>query len=151
MRKLVARRARVLRARHIQHQLALADAVRARDEVRNLENNADRLAKVRADLFDNGGLTDGGSFASYRELADRLDRAGRQLAGAVYDAKKRADHSENVRIAANREREIAERLKDRAIDALEEDRERRLQASPPRLRSARQLAAYTAENDGKSF
>jgi hypothetical protein len=146
VKKLVARRNRVLRARHVQHQLALVDAVRARDEVRNLETNADRLAKVRADLFDAGGMTDGGSFASYRELADRLERAGRQLAGAVYDAQNRADRSEVLRLAANREREIAERLKDRAVDALEAQRELRLQALPVRTRRA---AAYSTDNDGK--
>ena len=148
MKKLVDRRNRVLRARLVQHQLALAEAIRARDEVRNLETNADRLAKVREDLFDNGGLTDGGSFASYRELADRLERAGRQLAGAVYDAKKRADRSEDVALTANREREIAERLKDRAVDALDAHLELRLQALP--LRGSRRTAAYSTDNDGKS-
>lgn len=148
MKKLVARRNRVLRARHVQHQLALVDAARARDEVRNLETNVDRLAQVRADLFEGGGLTDGGSFASYRELADRLERAGRQLAGAVYDAQARADRSEAVRLVANREREIAERLKDRAVDALEAHREMKLQSLPVRIR---RTAAYTTEHDGKSL
>ncbi len=67
------------------------------------------------------------------ELAGRLERAGRQLDGALYDAERRADQRDAERIHADRDREIAERLRDKAHAAREEQREARL-AGLPRYR-----------------
>lgn len=130
MKGLVARRQRVLRVRHVQHAMAVADTARARDEAEGIARNVERLRKVRGDLFANEGVATGASFAAMQELAGRLERAGRQLDGALYDARRRVEAKEGVTIAANREKEIAARLKERARAELEEWRENRLAALP---------------------
>lgn len=130
MSRLIDSRKRLLRVRHVQHNQAATAVVRARDEVNQIADNARRVAKVRAELFDEDGLILGANFASQRELASRLERAGRQLDGALTDANRRVDERDAERVVANREREIAERLKDNAHAAREERRESRLAALP---------------------
>jgi phosphopantothenate synthetase len=109
MSKLLARRHRILRARHVQHSVAVAETVRARDEANAIHHNSERLKRVRAELFKGGeNHVLGGSFAAYRELADRLEKAGKQLEGALYDANRKVSEKDEKRIEANRDREIAE-------------------------------------------
>jgi hypothetical protein len=127
---LVGRRQRVLRVRHVQHAMAVAETARARDEASALANNIDRLNKVRSELFETEGMASGASFAAMQELATRLEQAGRQLDGALYDAKRNVEAKEGMTLAANREKEIATRLKDRARANLEEWRENKLAALP---------------------
>lgn len=133
MKALIARRQRVLRARHVQHSLSVMDVMRARDEATQIENNAQRIARVRSDLFDVTGAMTGANFAARRELASRLETAGRQLDGALYDANRRIGEKEGQQTAAHREKEIAERLRDKAQTALEHWREARV-ANLPRSR-----------------
>lgn len=128
--KLLARRQRLLRVRQAQHALAIAETVRAKDEANSIANNASRLARVRAELFKTDTKQMGGSFASYRELADRLERAGRQLEGALYDANKVIDEKQVRQLEANRDKEIAQRLKERTRAQVEEQREARIAAIP---------------------
>ena len=123
-------RQRVLRARHVQHAMAVAETARARDEADGIERNADRLRKVRGDLFSNPGMATGANFAAMQELAGRLEQAGRQLDGALYDARRKVEVKEELSLVANRDREIAEKLKDRARADLEEWRENKLAALP---------------------
>jgi flagellar biosynthesis chaperone FliJ len=130
MKGLVGRRQRVLRVRHVQHAMAVAETARARDEADGLARNIDRLQKVRSELFDTEGTANGASFAAMQELATRLEQAGRQLDGALYDAKRNVEAKEGMTLAANREKEIATRLKDRARANLEEWRENKLAALP---------------------
>lgn len=130
MSRLVARRGRLVRVRHVQHVLAVADAGSARDEAAHIEGNARRLNQVRTELFGEAGPTTGAVLASHRELADRLHQASRQLDGALYDAKRRIDEKDAKAITADREREIAERLKDKARRAAEARAEARLAALP---------------------
>lgn len=130
MSRLLARRGRLLRVRHVQHMLAVAETVQARDEAAQIEGNARRLALVREELFGRPGPTIGGTLAAHRELADRLERAGRQLDGALYDARRRVDEKDAQRIVADREREIAERLKDKARRAADDRAEARVAALP---------------------
>lgn len=129
MSKLVKKRARLLRVRHVQHVLAVAETSRARDEARAIETNAERLRAMRGELFGDD-MQNGAVLAARRELAARLEQAGRQLDGALYDAKRRIAQKEELAIAADREREIAERLKDKARRAAEERLEARLAAVP---------------------
>lgn len=124
------RRHRILRVRHVQHAQAVAETVRAQDAADSIRGNAERLNRIRGELLDDGGLSTGASFAAYRELAGRLESAGRQLDGALYDARRKVAHKEGLRVEASREKEIAERLKERARVALEERREARLAALP---------------------
>lgn len=130
MKGTLAKRHRVLRVRHVQHAMAVAETARARDEADGIARNADRLRKVRGDLFANPGMANGANFAAMQELASRLEQAGRQLDGALYDARRRVEAKEGLSLAANREREIAVKLKERARADLEEWRETRLAALP---------------------
>ncbi len=137
MKGLVARRNRVLRVRHVQHAMAAAETARARDEAEGLALNAERLRRVRSDLFQTEGAANGASFAAMQELASRLEQAGRQLDGALYDARRKVEVKESLSLAANRDKEIATRLKDRARADLEEWRESRLVALPSYRRMQR--------------
>ena len=130
MSRVIASRKRLLRVRDVQHSQAVAAVVTARDEAAQIADNAQRIAKVRQELFGTAEATTGASLATRRELASRLERAGRQLDGALYDANLRIDARDAERIVADRDREIAERLKDKAQAAREALREKRLQALP---------------------
>lgn len=130
MSRLIASRKRLLRVRHAQHSQAVAAVMSARDEASQISENARRIALVRDELIGNEGATTGALLASKRELATRLERAGRQLDGALYDANRRIDQRDAERVVAGRDREIAERLKDKAHAAREAQREARLAALP---------------------
>ena len=130
MKGLVNRRQRVLRVRAVQHSMAVADTARARDEANGIAHNLERLRKVRGELFGGEGIATGASFAAMQELATRLEQAIRQLDGALYDARRNVEAKEGLTVAANREKEIASRLKDRARADLEEWRENKLAALP---------------------
>ena len=130
MSRLIASRKRLLRVRNVQHTQAVGALMAARDEASQIEDNARRIARVREELFDGTGLVNGALLASRRELGVRLERASRQLDGALYDANRRIDQRDAERIVADRDREIAERLKDKAQAAREAQREARLAALP---------------------
>jgi len=127
----------VLRVRHVQHAMAAAETARARDEAEGIAHNAERLRRVRSDLFQTEGAANGASFAAMQELAGRLEQAGRQLDGALYDARRKVEVKENLSLSANRDKEIATRLKDRARADLDEWRENRLAALPSYRRMQR--------------
>ncbi len=130
MKRLVDRRQRVLRVRGVQHAMAVADTARARDEANGIAHNLERLRQVRGELFDTRGTATGATFAAMQELATRLEQASRQLDGALYDARRKVEAQEGLALVANREKEIATRLKDRAHADFEEWRENKLAALP---------------------
>ena len=68
------------------------------------------------------------SFPAESEAQRR--QALRQLDGALYDARRNVEVKEGMTLAANREKEIASRLKDRARATLEEWQENKLAALP---------------------
>jgi hypothetical protein len=128
--RLIASRKRLLRVRHVQHSQAVGAVLQARDEAGQIEDNARRIARVREELFGSEGVAIGAVLAAKRELAGRLERAGRQLDGALYDANRKIDQRDAERIVADRDREIAERLTDKARAAREAQHEARLAALP---------------------
>jgi len=128
--RLIASRKRLVRVRDVQHLQAVGALMQARDEAAQIEENSRRIAKVREELFEMQGPVVGALLASKQELAGRLERAGRQLDGALYDANRRVDQRDTERVSANRDREIAERLRDKAEAAREALREARLAALP---------------------
>lgn len=130
MSRLIASRKRLARVRHVQHSQAVASVLDARQAAGHIATNAERIANVRTELFDEAGITTGAVLASRRELAGRLEQAGQQLDGALYDANRVVEARDAERITANREREIAERLKDKAHAARDALREARLAALP---------------------
>jgi hypothetical protein len=135
--RLLARRQRLVRVREAQHAMAVAETVRARDEADTIANNARRVSRVRAELFEVERTQMGGTFASYRELAERLERAGKQLEGALYDANRVIGQKQVRQVEASREEEIARRLKERIHARIEDEREARI-AAIPRQRLPRQ-------------
>lgn len=130
MSRAVARKSRLVRVRHVQHAMAVADKLAAQAEADSIAHNASRIARVRTELFRSQDDMTGASFAAIRELADRLERAGRQLDGALYDANRRVDDRQAQQQLANREKEIAERLRERARLAANERIEARIAALP---------------------
>ncbi|MCW2364901.1 hypothetical protein M2341_000348 [Sphingobium sp. B7D2B] len=130
MSRMVAARKRLVRVRDVQHNQAVAALTLAQDEASQIASNARRIAQVREELCGQSGQQIGGLFAARRELASRLERAGRQLDGALFDANRRIDARDAERVVADREREIAERLKDKAKAAREAQRDARLAAQP---------------------
>jgi hypothetical protein len=136
VKRVIAKRERVVRARRVQHLLASVETARARNETLALQDNAQRVRNVRAELFAANQVTLGAQLASHRELAGRLEQAGRQLDGAIYDAQRRVEQREVELQLANRDKEIAERLKEKAARALAEQMEARLQSLPRHKRSA---------------
>lgn len=108
--------------------MAIAETIRAKDVVQSLSDNAARVARVRGELFEAQVAQMGGSFAAHRELADRLEKAGKQLEGAIYDAHKVVNQKQDMQVSANRDREIALRLKDRARALQEAQMEARIAA-----------------------
>lgn len=130
MSRLIQSRKRLLRVRHVQHSQAVGALLQARDEADQIADNARRIAEVREELLGGEGDTFGALLAAQRELAGRLERAGRQLDGALYDARRRVDQRDSERLVADRDREIAERLKDKARAERDDQREARLAALP---------------------
>lgn len=128
--KLLNRRKRLVRVRQAQHAMAVAETLEAKEQVQALNDNARRLAQVRDELFKTDSTQLGGNFAAYREMADRLERAGKQLEGAIYDANKKVDDKQAHQLEANRDKEIAQRLKERTFAEVEEQREARIAAIP---------------------
>lgn len=142
--RLLARRQRLVRVREAQHRLAVAETARAQDEASAIADNARRLERVRAELF-RAEPQMGGTFAAYRELADRLERAGKQLEGALYDANKVIGQKQVQQMATNRDKEIAERLKDRTRERLAQGEEARLAALPRRRKAQTRAAIKSGE------
>lgn len=145
--KLVSRRQRLVRVREVQHAMAVAETVRAQDEANSIENNARRLERVRSELFKSDSKILGGNFAAYREMADRLERAGKQLEGALYDARKVIDHKQEQQVMASREKEIAERLREQAAERTEAKREARIAAVPPHKLLRMRMMAQSGEKE----
>jgi|GEM_PF-4527879 len=124
------RRKRLVRVRQAQHAMAVAETLAAQEQLQALNDNARRVARVRAELFKTDSAQLGGNFAAYREMADRLERAGKQLEGALYDAERKVDDKQGQQLEANRDKEIALRLKERTFAEVEEQREARIAAIP---------------------
>lgn len=139
-RRQVDRRQRLVRVREAQHRMAVAETLLAQERADGIADNARRLARVRAEMFAGGGAQLGGGFAAMRELADRLEQAGRQLEGALYDARKVVAAKQDRQVETNRDKEIALRLKERAVQDSEREQEARL-AAIPRYRTMQQRGA----------
>ncbi len=136
-RQMIARRKRLVRVREAQHAMAVADTLRAEEQANNIANNVQRVVRVRSELFEDRSMQFGSALAASRELADRLAQAGRQLDGALYDARKVVEQKLGRQTETNREKEIALRLKERANKDYERELEARI-AAIPRYRSMQQ-------------
>ena len=126
MSALVQQRQRIVRVRRIQHDAAASAAVDAAQRVQMIEGNRARLKQMRGELQPLAGLTTGAALARIGELAMRLDEARFGLGTSLDAARVVAATREGERIAARRDQESAEKLKQAAAWAAEEQSERRL-------------------------
>jgi hypothetical protein len=128
----VAKRARIARVRKVQHSLAAAAAARAENHAAMLETSAARLAQLRFSLSVSKGMSSGAAIAHLGELAMRLDDARHGLSDAIASARANADQQAEVRLAARRRQESANKLEIRAAAALAEFLERNAITTPRR-------------------
>ncbi len=119
-------RARIARVRRLQHGLAATSAAAAVGQLRNLEINRERLARMRVDLAPGEGATNGASLSSAGELAMRLDAARLGLSGSIEAARDIAATREAARLQARREQESAEKLEQAATRAAADMAENRM-------------------------
>jgi hypothetical protein len=117
MKQVRRQRVRIARVRKIQHDLAAAKASRAQGEVRSLEMSAEQLRRIRNGIGADQGTTSGAALAGLGELALRLDDAREGLGKSLVNARAVAGTREDERLAAYRDQESADRLKERAAQA----------------------------------
>lgn len=120
MTRRVRQCARLVRVRTIQHNIAAVSASRAARQVEALEASSHKLASLRIGFGAEPGQTSGSALASLGELAMRLDVAREGLKASIVGARRRASLCREVRMAAQRDQESAERLTEKA--AIEESR-----------------------------
>ncbi len=143
MTSVVRQRARIVRVRKIQHDLAASAAAEAAGQVQLIETNRQRLAQMRNELRPGEGPTSGAELARIGELAMRLDAARQGLGRSLDTARTMAAARENERRAARRDQESAEKLQQAAVSAAE-----RLAARRP-LRSGRSRLRLQHDGEGK--
>lgn len=129
MKALVRKRARITRVRSAQHLLAAAVAASAEAQVVHLETNAAKLASLRDSLTVASGATTGAVLQNRGELAQRLDKARDGLATAIVSARAAAEQKVAERLEARQRQESAAKLDARAVQALSEWTEVRMNAA----------------------
>lgn len=143
MSAMLRQRSRMVRVRRIQHGLAASAAAQASGQVELLENSAEQLARLRDGIGADGGVTNGNALATRGELAMRLDAARAGLQAPIARARSASAAQEQLRLAARRDQESAEKLQQRAASAAARLAERR--APAPR----RPRARFTDEGETK--
>lgn len=135
MNAMVRQRARIVRVRKVQHDLAATAAAKASAQLKALEESEERLRQLRQGLGAGQGEVRGAALASLGELAMRLDKAREGLGRSITGARVQVAARESVRLAARRDQESAERLEQRAASAARQAAERkRAVPRPPRPR-----------------
>jgi|GEM_PF-332449 len=129
MKALVAKRARISRVRGVQHMLASSAAANAEAQVVTLETNAAKLASLRDSLTLSSGPTTGAVLQNRGELAQRLDKARNGLTDAIVSARAAAEQKVAQRLEARQRREAAAKLDAKAVQALTEWAELRMNAA----------------------
>ena len=129
MKDLVRKRARITRVRSAQHLLAASAAASAEQQVMNLENNAAKLASLRDSLTVSSGATTGAVLQNRGELAQRLDKARDGLATAIVSARAAAEQKVAERLEARQRQESAAKLDARAVQAMADWTEARMNAA----------------------
>lgn len=117
MKTVRKQRARIARVRRLQHDMAAARAAVAQEQVKSLEHSERQLKRIREGIGADHGHTSGASLAGIGELALRLDVARDGLGKSLLNARAVAGTREVERLAAYRDQESAEKLKERAAVA----------------------------------
>lgn len=129
-------RARIVRVRRVQHDLAAAAAAKASAELKTLQQSEEKLRLIRDGLGTDRGQLSGAALASLGELAMRLDKARHGLERTIDGVRVQVAAREGIRLAARRDQESAERLEEKAQAAARRTAERKTsvpRAPRPRL------------------
>jgi hypothetical protein len=121
----LSQRARIVRVRRIQHDLAALAAAKAAGHVQTLETNRHRLQQMREGLAAAPGLTSGAALSSRGELAMRLESARDGLGQTIAGARAAAALREKARVGARRDQESAEKLEHKAMSVAARAEDRR--------------------------
>lgn len=136
MKAVVQRRARICRAREVQHLQAAAHAAQANGLVAHLSAQSSQIANLSASMTPApGGASRAVTLANAGELVMRLRDAHVQLCRALTDAEAKAAERSAERVEARIREESARQLVDRARAALEKVTERRMAALATRRRT----------------
>jgi hypothetical protein len=130
MNQVLKQRARIVRVRRLQHDLAASVAAEAAGKVQTLETSRRRLADMRNELCAVTGATLGSGLARIGELAMRLDVARQGLAPSLDSARAAAAQKERIRVSKRRDQESAEKLQQSAAAAAEALAERQMLRAP---------------------
>jgi hypothetical protein len=125
---------RVHAVREAQVKLAIGAASHAQRNEATLQNNAERLKKLRDGAFEAAHCRTGGDLHAQLELAQRLIRADGEISAALVRARQHLAQVERQRTAAYIERETTSRLLDRAIALADDTAERKAARLPIRRR-----------------
>lgn len=125
MSSLVRRRERIARVRRVEHVQAAVAAQAAEQQLRALEQSAQRLMELRVSLSADAGMTSAGTLSAQGELAYRLDMARFGLSDAIAGARANVETRDGERIEARKRRESAVKLGARAVVQADRDIERR--------------------------
>jgi Sec-independent protein translocase protein TatA len=135
MRKALDDRRRILAMRNTQLSIATGESSSARHAEDSLEDKQRKLQELAINMHAAGTLSSTGrSLHAQMELAQRLRTAGESMVGAIDNARQRTAQAERQRIAAYQDREIADRLTDRAARELEHVLERKAASQPQHRR-----------------
>lgn len=140
MSALVKRRERIARVRRIEHVLAAGGVAAAETQLAHLESSESRLTDLRCSLSTMTGSFAAETLAARAELALRLDEARFGLIDAITAARATVELRRGERIEARLRQESADRLGERAAQAVAKTAERRAGAEV-RTRSPRGLGA----------
>ena len=128
MKALADRRARIVRVRAVQHIQASIAAGEAEARANALADNEQKLVALRGNLQFDPGAVQGGAMAAQAELATRLEAARASMADNIAAARAVATTKEQERLAARIRQEGAEKLQQRAVQAMQDMIEARLAA-----------------------
>lgn len=135
MRKALNDKRRILAMRNTQLSIATGESSSARHAEGSLEDKRRKLQELAINMHAAGTLcSTGRSLHAQMELAQRLRAAGESMVGAIDHARQRTAQAERQRIAVYQDREIADRLTDRAARALDVELDRKAASQPQHRR-----------------
>ncbi|GFZ96282.1 MAG: hypothetical protein COW16_13450 [Sphingomonadales bacterium CG12_big_fil_rev_8_21_14_0_65_65_10] len=143
MRKALNDKRRILAMRNTQLSIATGEISSARHAEDSLEEKRRKLQELAITMHAAGTqCSTGRTLHAQMELAQRLRSASESMVGAIDHARQRTAQAERQRIAAYQDREIADRLTDRAARELDQHLDRKIASQPQHRR--RQLEGNNA-------
>lgn len=139
MRSNTKRRARILRARLIEHRAATARWSQAQNSFAKLLGVEGRIRSLQSEAHVPAGTHEGVSILATGEMQMRLAKAGEAIAASKAEARTEKDEREQIRLLANQREEAAAKLHRKSCAEDEETMERAIDANRPRIRKFRKI------------